>query len=171
MSIKHRTPKRQIRVDGDVAYVPLTQGYEAVIDVSDVPLVDKWDWYALVQSDSVYAVRNQSTPVKKTLVLMHRVLMDAPEGFQVDHRDGIGTNNRRSNMRLSSHQQNATNRRVYKKSRSGMKGASFQKGKWRASIMRNKKNIHLGYFDTPEAAHDAYVAASVIYHGEFRRSQ
>ena len=37
---------RQIRVDGNIAYVPLTRGYEAVIDAADVPLVEGWNWYA-----------------------------------------------------------------------------------------------------------------------------
>jgi hypothetical protein len=34
---------KPIRIVGDVAYVPLTKGFQAVIDADDVPLVEAWD--------------------------------------------------------------------------------------------------------------------------------
>ena len=41
--------------------------------------------------------------------------------------------------------------------------------KWRARISFNNKSIHLGYFDTPEKAYEAYCEASKKYHGEYGR--
>jgi hypothetical protein len=51
---------RQIRVEGQVAYVPLTRGLEAVIDAADVPLVEKQNWYAAADNNTFYAVCNAS---------------------------------------------------------------------------------------------------------------
>jgi hypothetical protein len=53
MSINIRT----IRIQGNVAYVPLTRGYEAIIDAGDVPLVLERNWTALLAPRTVYAVR------------------------------------------------------------------------------------------------------------------
>jgi hypothetical protein len=38
---------RPIRVEGDTAIVPLTRGFEAVIDAVDVPIVEGWNWVAI----------------------------------------------------------------------------------------------------------------------------
>lgn len=50
--------KRQIRIEGDVAYVPLTRGYEAIIDAEDVPVVAPYTWSAQVTNGRAYAVSN-----------------------------------------------------------------------------------------------------------------
>ncbi len=52
---------RKIRIDGAVAYVPLTRGYEAIIDIADVQLVCDWNWRADVDMHTVYAVRGFRT--------------------------------------------------------------------------------------------------------------
>ncbi|MBC8120276.1 MAG: hypothetical protein H7Y22_00380, partial [Gemmatimonadaceae bacterium] len=43
--------------------------------------------------------------------------------------------------------------------RSGYRGCSFDRGKWRASIRYQGRTVHLGRFDTPEQAQAAYQAA------------
>lgn len=101
---------------------------------------------------------------------MHRVIMNAPREFQVDHINQFDTlNNRKSNLRLATHGQNQMN--VGKKSHntSGYKGVCWDKGKqrWRSRIVANKREHHLGFFKTPEAAYEAYCNAVSIYHGEF----
>ena len=90
------------------AELPLTKGYVAIIDEADLPLVGRWKWSALVTSSTVYAKRND----RGRIVLLHRVLMGA-EGWnaRVDHRDGNGLNNCRSNLRLCTQAQNTANQR------------------------------------------------------------
>lgn len=160
---------RQIRVEGNIAYVPLTRGYEAVIDVADVPLVSSWNWHVLPHPNTTYAMRKGAGSPRKT-ILMHRVIMGDPEGLDVDHKDGDGLNNLRINLRVATHSQNRCNQRISKSNTSGFKGVSRRKtGKWKAQIMVGRRSFYLGLYDTPEAAHAAYIAASVDLHGEYGR--
>lgn len=88
----------------------------------------------------------------------------------IDHRDGDKSNNRFENLRPASRSQNAANSRA--RNSAGLKGVSFDKrtSKWGASIRKGGRFTWLGTFETPEAAHAAYVAASVHVHGEFARA-
>lgn len=91
----------------------------------------------------------------------------------LDHRDGDTCNNRISNIRDATRTQNMGNRRISKNNTSGFKGVCRAKrpaGKWCAKIGAGDKRIFLGYFDTAEAAHDAYMAAARIRFGEFARA-
>jgi hypothetical protein len=164
--------KRAIRIEGDVSYITLTQGYEAVIDTADVPLLEGWNWQAGVDENTVYAMRNARSNGRWRKIQMHRVLLNDPDGLVVDHIDGDGLNNRRANLRAVTTQQNAFNQRAAKGNTSGFKGVTWikQGKKWQASIKLNGKSRHLGRFATAEEAHDAYVKASAELHGEFGRT-
>lgn len=165
---------RPIRIEGNIAYVPLTKGYVATIDAADVPLVEGFNWCAFVTPRwTVYAGRGSSHDDGKHLAIrMHRVIIGAAHGLAVDHIDGNGLNNRRSNLRLATRAQNQHNRGVRADSASGLKGVLRHAltGRWRAYIRVDGKKIHLGYFDTAEAAHAAYSAAAHRLHGEFART-
>jgi len=164
---------RPIRICGDVAYVPLTKGYESIIDAADVYLVDCYNWFAIPVGSTVYAARSDYSGKKMRMVYVHRTIMGEPDGLQVDHRDGGGLNNRRGNLRLATSSQNMQNRRMARNNKSGFKGASLHKGsgKWKAQIRINRELIYLGLFTSPEEAHAAYCRASKKYHGEFGRTE
>jgi hypothetical protein len=166
-----RSGKRPIRIEGDVAYVTLTRGCEAIIDAIDVPLVDRWNWHATFCRRTVYARRNGNSAFEQCSVIMHRVIMGAPDGLQIDHIDGNGLNNCRANLRLATSSENNRNSQLRRDSTSGLKGVSWHKRhkKWVSGIKANGKRIHLGVFDTAEAAYAAYVAANQKIHGEFGR--
>jgi HNH endonuclease/AP2 domain len=90
----------------------------------------------------------------------------------IDHRDGDPTNNRWSNLRRASASQNGANRGRSRHNSSGYKGVSLRRsGRWEAYITKKRRRMHLGTFDTPEAAHDAYVAAARKLFGEFARTE
>lgn len=159
---------RPIRVEGNIAYVPLTQGYEAIIDAVDVSLVNGRNWCALVQPSGVYAVSKG----KKGLVRMHRIITHAPDGMQVDHVSGNGLDNRRSNLRLATASQNRCNTGLRSNNTSGIKGVTWDKynRKWRAQIRWLGKVQYLGCYADKAEAQAAYAVASEKFHGEFRRT-
>jgi hypothetical protein len=164
-------PIRPIRIEGDVAYVTLTRGYEAIIDASDVPLVEGVNWYATISRGTVYAVAKLPRPQRGNK-RMHRAIMNTPSKMETDHIDGDGLNNRRSNLRIATTSENQRNRGLSANNTSGFKGVTWDKSaaKWKAQIKLNYVQKSLGNFDTPEAAHAAYVAASEKMHGEFARA-
>ena len=159
---------RPIRVEGDVAYVPLTQGYEAIIDACDVPIANQYKWFSKVRSQAVYAVSAVYTEAGRKPVYLHRLISNPKPGQGVDHIDHNGLNNRRQNLRNCTHNQNMWNCRNRKNNTSGFKGVSWFKPskKWMARIAKNGKDIHLGIFETKEEAYAAYCEASRELHGE-----
>jgi hypothetical protein len=98
---------------------------------------------------------------------LHRLIMDAPSGMQVDHINGNGLDNRRENLRLCTQAENRWNRTKQINNKTGYKGVDINQGKYRAQIQVNKKHMHLGLFDTAEDAARAYDAAARQYFGQF----
>jgi hypothetical protein len=86
----------------------------------------------------------------------------------IDHKDRDKLNNRMNNLRPATHQQNHYNQPLQKKSRTGYKGVQLKpSGKYRARIMHNDRDIHLGYYDTPAEAAYAYNKKALELFGEF----
>ncbi len=102
---------------------------------------------------------------------MHRVIKGAKAGQSVDHVNGNGLDNRRSNLRLCAHAENLRNRKIHKNNKSGFKGVRKRKESslWRAEIRSNHKFYFLGNFHSAEEAAHAYDAAALKLHGEFAR--
>lgn len=126
-----------------------------------------FEWCAIVEDNSpVYAV----ACVKKGVIArMHRLILDCSPSTLVDHRDGNGLNNVRSNLRLATSRQNAMNRSKWKNSDSRFKGVHRDGKRWRAIITLNGKRIHLGCFSSDEEAASAYNKAAMANYGEFAK--
>lgn len=171
---------RKIRVDGNIAVVPLggKGGYEAIIDATDMHLVEGRNWNADVHRRkdgtirAVYARRTDKIDGKCRTLLMHRVIADAWGGIEVDHRDGDGLNNSRDNLRTATKAQNQHNGRMRITNTSGVKGVSWHKGnrKWLAQVMHQRRRVVLGYFHTTEEAAVAVAQGRARLHGEFART-
>ena len=89
-----------------------------------------------------------------------------PDG-DIDHINGNRSDNRIANLRDVSHSVNLQNqRKPQSKNSSGFLGVSRNKaeGKWKATIQTNGKQKHLGYFDDPTIAHNAYLTAKRNMH-------
>lgn len=91
----------------------------------------------------------------------------------LDHRDCNGLNNRWGNLRAATPMLNNANNRKARHNTSGLKGVSFYKynNKWRAQISINNQRKHIGYYDTREQAHDAYMNVAKSIRGEFARAE
>lgn len=170
---------RPIRVVNNLAFVPLTKGYEAVIDAADVPLVEGRNWRAQEDRRSdrsiraVYAMRTERPREggKLRTVMMHRAIAGTKDGLETDHRDGNGLNNRRENLRSATVAQNQHNRKADYDSASLVKGVCWHKAarKWQVRIMADGKQRYIGTFSKLDEAAAAYEKASRETHGEFRR--
>jgi hypothetical protein len=162
---------RPIRVEGNIAFLPLTRGYQAIVDVDDLPLVEGFNWYAKVHANHVYAARYDYSNRDKRHIMLHRFIMVCPQGLHVDHIDGDGLNNRRSNLRIVTNAQNSCNQKINKNNQSGFKGVHWagDRKKWRACIRVNGRLNNIGCYSTPEDAYAAYCKASAELHGEYGR--
>ena len=163
-------------VDGDseMIEIPLTQGQVALIDDEDYELVSQYKWHAHwnLHGKSYYA----KTDIRKTdgtfgSLLMHRLIMNAQKGEQVDHINHDTLDNRKSELRFCSYAQNQYNQGRRSNNTSGCKGVSLHKpsGKWLARIRWDGERIHIGIFPTLEEAYDAYCKAAFELHGEFAK--
>lgn len=146
-------------------------GGQVLIDMVDLHLVAKNAWSI---NPAGYAHGKRVIDGKKTTVLMHREILGLVRGDKriVDHINGIKHDNRRSNLRLCTTAENQRNRGKNSNNTSGFKGAHWNTatGRWKSAIRVDRKDVFLGYFDTPEEAHKAYCAAAAKYHGEFAKS-
>jgi hypothetical protein len=113
----------------------------------------------------VYAYAN----IAGKRVYLHRFILHAPKGMEVDHIDHNGLNNVRSNLRLATHAQNTCNVRRGTKNTSGVKGVSWcsTTQRWRARVVLNGKHYHVGMFTTVDAARDAVHAKQRALQGTF----
>lgn len=104
--------------------------------------------------------------ISGTPVLIHRIISSAFLGLdmsetkiQVDHINGARHDNRFENLRLVNNQQNQFNQ-------TKAKGYCWDKhkNKWKAKLSVNNRNIHVGHFDNPEDARQAYLDAKLVHH-------
>jgi hypothetical protein len=76
----------------------------------------------------------------------------------IDHIDGDPSNNRIENLREATYAENMQNQRKARSTNKlGVQGVYRVKNKFRAVITKNKVSKHIGYFDTAEEAHEAYI--------------
>jgi len=134
-------------------------GLKFLIDAEDFEKI-KNESFCLTLKGYVYSGKNK---------LLHRMIMNAPDGMDVDHINGDKLDNRKSNLRICTRQENLMNVAKKKNNTSGFKGVCFDKQsqKFKAQIRIDGKQKFLGLFEKAEDAHEAYKKAAVKLHGEF----
>lgn len=151
----------------------LGQDCFVICDWEDYELVRGYLWKAttLQNGGTRYAQAWQySREDARKRVSMHRLILNADSDSVIDHINGNGLDNRRSNLRIATRQQNSFNQRGTS-TKSPYKGTFFEKssGLWRASICVNGKKISGGRHQSIIDAAKAYDALAVKHHGEFAR--
>jgi hypothetical protein len=109
----------------------------------------------------------------KHRMLLHRFLMyvlDKPE-VKIDHINGNKLDNRKSNLRICTSQQNNMNQKKSKSNTTGFKGVSLDKksGKYQTQIQKDRNLMHLGRFSSAEEAARCYDKYAKLHFGEFAR--
>jgi hypothetical protein len=157
-----RTPPKS--KDPSIRYVALTQGKFAIVDAEDYERVNRHKWCVSGKGNTIYAYRKDHGKH----VYLHQFLMKPPPGMVVDHIDGNGLNDRKSNLRVCTRQQNLLNRGPSVRS-SRYKGVRFCKWnrKWYATIRYDGHTIRLGPFDDEIAAAQAYDRQAYALFGEY----
>ena len=83
----------------------------------------------------------------------------------IDHINGVRLDNRIANLRDVSRSVNIQNlRRARSDNKCGLLGVSPHGRRWRAVITLEGQRQHIGHFDTPEIAHQAYLEAKLEIH-------
>lgn len=135
--------------DDGVRYIPLTQGYHAVVDAEDYERVSRYKWCLSRSGNQLYAQRR----CRGKTIRMHQFIMRPPKGKVVDHIDGNGLNNRRGNLRICTPQQNTWNQKRRKQQGAssrfiGVHRHKDRPGKWYVKIKCGDERVNLGPFDS-----------------------
>ena len=150
-------------------YIQLKHG-TAIIDEQDFDRVNQYKWHS-VDHDGTGKRYYASCKLGKYTLYMHRMVIGAQAGESVDHIDGNGLNNSRSNLRLATPSQNNMNQRVRNDNTSGHKGISWcpDREKYQVYINIDRKRKSLGRYKTIEEAIYVRDQAAKSHYGEYAR--
>ncbi len=147
--------------------IPLTYGMHAIVDDDDYERVSKHVWSAIrakQKSEKWYAV----TSTKDfRIVYLHRLIMNAGDLDEVDHRHNDGLDNRKEELRICSRSQNCANASVSRPSLSGFRGVYRKRNFWCAEVGGRGRRIIVGYFQRAEDAALARDRVARQIFGEF----
>lgn len=137
---------------------------EFYFDLEDYDKIKDYGWREKTTGKTSKGV-NKVYISTSSRILLHRLILNAPEDKQVDHKNHNTFDNRKSNLRLCSLSENTLN----KTPKEGTIPGVFQKGKgkWGARIQYKRKLYNLGTFDTKEEAIKARKEKEEELFGEF----
>ena len=149
--------------------IKINHNKEVTVDKKDFDWLNQWKWRWDGQRATRTIVDKDGT---QHSVKMHRLIMGSPKGMVVDHINGDTLDNRRSNLRVCTSQQNSFNARA-QTGTSKYKGVSKNSrcpGKpWYAYIRHNYKSINLGNHQNEKTAAMAYNRKAKELFGDYAR--
>lgn len=176
-----KTQQKRIARVGNAFRLYFENGLFTTIDRQDADLIDL-NWRLAKNKEyahgGYHVKRSTTVNGKQKTEYLHRVILERKLGRvlsskeMTDHIHGNTLDNRRSQLRLASHSQNAANTNCRIDSKTGIKGvrtAQRTEGKFTARIRVRGIRYHLGTYDSAEAASVAYTQAAKLIWGEFAR--
>ena len=139
-----------------------------LVDDEDFNWLNQWKWRTEFARGKKYVCRSKREGFGTR---MHRVILKAKKGEEIDHIDGDGLNNQKVNLRFCTHAENMRNRDLQKNNTSGYKGVSWSRKnkKWQAHIKYKGKQMGLGLFFCLIKAAAAYDEAAKKLYGKYAR--
>jgi len=150
--------------------IELTQGYFAIVDDEDFEWLRKLKWFYF-ETDSGNCYAKTSIYISKSKSehpYMHRMIMKANKGQQIDHRNRNGLDNQRLNLRFCNYSLNHANAKKRLNTSSNYKGVCWDKARQRWMLQVGSK--HYGRFDDEIEAAKAYDTKAIELYGEFART-
>lgn len=149
------------------AKITLPCGTVALLDIEDLPLLAGYRWYRFkLKGKNITYVRGRRPGQTSGGVFLHRLVFG---DTGIDHANGDGLDNRRSNLRRATPQANAFNQGKHR-GQVQYKGVTLdQRGRYRARLTMEGRTLLNSSHDTPEAAAQAYDAAARQHFGVFAR--
>jgi hypothetical protein len=147
-----------------VSEIQLTQGQFALIDEEDFERLSKFSWIA-----SFTPLMNGFYAKRWNGIYMHREVMGVDGKLVVDHVNHNILDNRKSNLRVITHQQNMFNRKLHRNNSSGVAGVSFvpRRNSWEVRISIDGKETFLGSRKEKTDAIQLRLEAEKKHYGEF----
>lgn len=141
----------------------------AKVDDEDFEWLSKFNWHKSGKPNRPYAYRNVPQTVPMHFSSMHRLIMNPKRGEFVDHKNRDTLDNRKENLRVCTPSENSANQIIRDGFSSAFKGVCWckRKRKWRATIVCEKIQTHIGYFKLEEDAAKAYNQAAIEKFGQF----
>lgn len=159
---------------GNMQVITLTNSDKcALVDDADYENIRNLPWREQKCSRTSYAIRSWRENSKTLSIYMHRQLLRAPKGLEVDHEDNNGLNNCRNNIRIVTPRFNRIRSRPHLRSRSGLKGVWFGKNHWIAEIHQSSQDggksrkYYLGMFVSRFHAALAFNMAACLLQGDY----
>jgi hypothetical protein len=166
--LRQRLPekRRVVLVDDSTARIPLTRGFVAIIDAQDRDRVTAHSWSVSTRQGTHYA----KTDIAGRRIYLHRFVLNAWPGAEVDHKNGDGLDCRRANLRFATRSQNNANRhRLRPKKSSRYRGVYYStRGRWVGQV-KTQSGILTARFATEDEAAAWYNKVARLHFGEFAR--
>ena len=150
--------------------IPVKGGLVALVDDEDYGRLAMLAWRSDTQQAVTYALTNLPRDGgKRKSPRMHQLVLPSKPGFRVDHKDGNGLNNHRSNLRYATQGQQKQNSVKRAVSTSRFKGVCLQGKYWRAQVKVHGVVVFSATSKSEEDAATMYNFAAFEAHGEFFR--
>ncbi len=152
--------------------IELGRGFVAIVDLDDLERLQQYKWHSARGGRGgvkVYAAAtHRNSEGKKRALYMHRFILNAPKGSEIDHINGNSLDNRKCNLRFCSRSENMQNVLPYKpRVGSRFLGVVPHGSRWKARAGHNGRTVYIGLYRTEEEARYAYVTFMAKAAGEF----